>query len=214
MMNRFLPVVCLLSKRLLYLVYMSVLPSQICCCLYQGVYKCTQLMYLCCTLPLQPFTLCSALYITVKEENYFVKAVSGTVTLLACRWPPTATPNRCCYFCKPVSGSSRTGATGVKPLGLPLKNRCAWFSGVWHHWHWIDTINVHAIGWLLLRSPTLCLLTILAPVVVFHRLHDERKVGPELPFPRRIRYSQLVDIILSYVHSELKLQRGRKLFYH
>lgn len=108
-----------------------------------------------------------------------------------------------------VSDSSRTGATGVKPLGLPLKNRCAWFSGAWHHWHWIDLINV-----LASFSYALFVLTIPAPVVVFHRLHDEWKVGPELPFPRRIGYSQLVNVILSHVHSELKLQRGRKLFYH
>lgn len=63
-------------------------------------------------------------------------------------------------------------------------------------------------------SPAFLLLTVLAPVVVFRRLHDEWQVGPELPFPRRFRDSQLVNIILSYVHSELKLQRSRRFFHH
>lgn len=58
------------------------------------------------------------------------------------------------------------------------------------------------------------LLTILPPIVVFPRLHGEWEVGTELPFPGGIRDTQLVSIVLSYVHSELKLQRSRRLLYH
>ncbi len=59
-----------------------------------------------------------------------------------------------------------------------------------------------------------CLLTVLAPVVVFHRLYDEWEMGPELPFPGGIRDAQHVNVVLSYVDSELKLQRGRRLLHH
>ena len=62
--------------------------------------------------------------------------------------------------------------------------------------------------------PVTCLLTTLAPLLVFYRLHDEREVGSELPLPRGIRDAQHVSIVVSHVHSELQLQRGGRLIYH
>lgn len=59
-----------------------------------------------------------------------------------------------------------------------------------------------------------CLLTMPAPAVVFHRLHDKWEVGPELPFPGWIGDAQLLSIVLSHVHPELQLQRGGRLLYH
>lgn len=64
------------------------------------------------------------------------------------------------------------------------------------------------------KLSSFCVLTLVAPGVVFHRLYHEREVGSKLPFPRRIREPQPVRVLLSYVHPELQLQRGRRLLHH
>lgn len=58
------------------------------------------------------------------------------------------------------------------------------------------------------------IVTVSGPVVVFCRIHDEWKVGSELPFPRRFWNSKPVNIVLPDVHSELQLQRGGWFFHH
>lgn len=140
-------------------------------------------------------------------------SIPETLTILACRWHTPANPNSCSCLCNLF----------VAEVGLELQ--------VWNCWCFLYRLAEPGFGcltslalccyrqmseWLMLTAalPTFSQMKILAPVVVFHRLHNEWEVGPELPFPRRIRDSQLVNIILSYVHSELKLQRGRRLFYH
>lgn len=59
-----------------------------------------------------------------------------------------------------------------------------------------------------------CVLTVVVPGVVCHRLYHEWEVGSKLPLPRRIRAPQLVHIFLSYVHPKLQLQGGWCLLHH
>lgn len=59
-----------------------------------------------------------------------------------------------------------------------------------------------------------CVLTVVVPGVVCHRLYHEWEVGSKLPLPWRIREPQLVHIFLSYVHPKLQLQGGWCLLHH
>lgn len=82
-----------------------------------------------------------------------------------------------------------------------------------NQWHCVLQIHVRKLEWKLPSFLRSCLLTTTVKSV-FYRLHDEREVGSELPLPGGIRDAQHVSIVLSDVHSELQLQRGRRLIHH
>lgn len=82
-----------------------------------------------------------------------------------------------------------------------------------NQWHCVLPIHVRKLEMETAKLPTI--LSVDNPVKsVFYRLHDEREVGSELPLPRGIGDAQHVSIVLSDVHSELQLQRGRRLIHH